>query len=360
MTGQPMQTAFYDWHVANGGRMVDFAGWEMPIRYGTIIEEHQIIRSAAGLFDIAHMGRLWILGADAQKFLNRVVTMNVSKLKDGQVRYALVTNESGGVLDDVLVYRVEDGFLVVVNASNREKIVDWFQAHTDGFDITLEDRTQADPMFALQGPKSFEILNPLVEFDLSNLRYYRNVKTEINGVSVLLSRTGYTGEDGFEIIAAKESVLKLWEHIHSLGVPACGLGCRDTLRLEAGMPLYGHELSESIDPISAGLEFAVHFGCDFIGESALQKLSDDGPTSRRIGLSLDGRRVPREGCRIFAGDQEVGEVTSGTFSPTLERPIAMAYVASSASALGTELEIEVRNSRLQATVVELPFYKRKK
>ncbi len=359
MTGEPLRTVFYDWHVSNGGRMVDFAGWQMPIQYGNIIDEHRTIRTAAGLFDISHMGRLWFRGSNAEAFLNRFVTIDVAKLKDGQVRYALVTNESSGVLDDVLVYRGDDAFLVVVNASNRQKIVDWFASHSGADDPSLEDRTLQDAMFALQGPNAFDVLSSLVKVDLTTLRYYRHVKTEINGVPVLLSRTGYTGEDGFEIIAAANRAVGLWEHLHSLGVPACGLGCRDTLRLEAGMPLYGHELSESIDPITAGLEFAVHCGSGFIGEDEIQKIVDDGPKRRRVGLTLDGRRVPREGCRIFSGDQDVGEVTSGTFSPTLKRPIAMGYVDASATS-GTELEIEVRKSRLPATVAELPFYSRKK
>lgn len=359
MTGEPLRTVFHDWHVDNGGRMVDFAGWQMPIQYGNIIDEHRIIRTAAGLFDISHMGRLWVHGEKAESFLNRFVTIDVAKLKFGQVRYALVTNDAGGVLDDVLVYCGNKAFLVVVNASNRQKIVEWFASHANDDDPSVEDRTQQEAMFALQGPQAFEILSPLVDLDLKELRYYRHVNTELNGITVLLSRTGYTGEDGFEIIAPASKAVGLWEHIHGLGVPACGLGCRDTLRLEAGMPLYGHELSETIDPISAGLDFAVHLGSGFLGEAALQQIADDGPQRRRVGLTLDGRRVPREGCRVFADDQEIGEVTSGTFSPTLERPIAMGYVDASLATAGTELEIEVRKSRLPATVADLPFYKRK-
>ena len=361
MTGEPLRTAFYDWHVANGGRMVDFAGWQMPIQYGNIIDEHRTIRTNVGLFDIAHMGRLFVTGPDAISFLNHVVTIDVAKLKPGQVRYALVTNETGGVLDDVLVYCLDDDeFLVVVNASNRTKIVSWFESHLGQQDVTLADRTLSDPMFAVQGPQSFDVLNSLVDLDLETLRYYRNAKTELNGVPVLLSRTGYTGEDGFEIIAAAEHVVGLWKHFDRLGVAACGLGCRDTLRLEAGMPLYGHELSEDIDPISAGLAFAVHLGSGVVGEAALREIVDRGPERQRVGLMLEDRRVPREGCRVWVADQEVGEVTSGTFSPTLEQPIAMAFVDNSAANVGSAVEIEVRNSRLPATVCELPFYKRQK
>lgn len=357
-------TAIHDWHVSHGGRMVDFAGWQMPIQYSSITEEHMAVRERAGLFDIAHMGRVHFTGPDACRFLDSLLTNNIAALKIGQVRYSLVCNEQGGILDDVLVYRQgEDSYLLVVNASNREKIVDWIDQHQSGFDVNVQDATRETFMLALQGPRSREILATQTDFDVSGMKYYTTVEAQVCGIGMTLSRTGYTGEDGYELICPNADASRIWEEIGVAGAKAglapCGLGCRDTLRLESAMPLYGHELDASIDPLTAGLGFAVKLdAADFIGKQALQELRNSPTGRKRIGLTIAGRRIAREGAELFDGDELIGHVTSGTFSPTLEKPIAMGYVRDSHAAVGTAVEIDIRGRRESAEVGPLPFYKR--
>lgn len=358
-----LQTVFHDWHAAHGGRMVEFGGWHMPVQYSTIVEEHGTVRQAVGLFDIAHMGRLWFTGPDACRFLDHLLTNDVSKLKVGQVRYSLVTNELGGILDDVLVYRLDDAYMLVVNASNRLKIVDWITSRQSGFDCQMDDRTVSHPMIAIQGPRALDVVVRLGHEDAGAMKYYSIAPATVGGQPVLVSRTGYTGEDGFEVIAAADVAADLWEQTvaagQEFGLQACGLGCRDTLRLEAAMPLYGHELSESIDPLTAGLQFAVKLEADdFIGRSALREIKAGGGLRKRVGLELAGRRIAREGAAVLINEETIGEVTSGTFSPTLQEPIAMAYVSAAASRPGTVVEIDIRGKREAAAVVELPFYRR--
>ena len=357
-----LKTPLHDWHAAQGGRMVEFGGWHMPVQYRSIIEEHHAVRRAAGLFDIAHMGRLRFTGTDSVKFLDHLLTNDVASLKPGQVRYSLICDAAGGVLDDVLVTKFESWHLLVVNASNRLKIVDWVTQHRTGFNVSVEDCSAQWSMLALQGPKSVELLAPLVGEDIAHLRYYFGCETEVLGQRGIVTRTGYTGEDGFEVIVPRDHGVKLWETLIERGASAgllpCGLGCRDTLRLEAGMPLYGHELSDSIDPISAGLSFAVKSQTkDFIGKDSLLA-KPQPPAQKRVGLVLAGRRIARAGAQIFAGPVDLGEVTSGTFSPTLEKSIAMAYIARAAAILGANVEVDIRGQREQATIVELPFYRR--
>ena len=359
-----LRTACYDWHVAHGGRMVEFAGWEMPVQYSTIIDEHHAVRRAAGLFDISHMGRLRFTGPEACRFLDSIVTNDVTKLQVGQIRYALVTNSTGGILDDVLVYRFDEFYFLVVNASNRQKIVDWIHRHSDSFDARVEDLTTEQSMLALQGPKAAEILNPLVDCDVDALRYYHGAQASVLDTPALVSRTGYTGEDGFEVVVPAQAAQQLCETLLERGQPhgvlPTGLGCRDTLRLEAAMPLYGHELSETIDPFTAGLSFAVKLDAgDFIGKQALLAAKENENRQRRIGLELSGRRIAREGAVVFSADQQIGEVTSGTYSPTFEKPIAMAYVNPAFSEPGTAIDVDIRGKRNQATVVKLPFYSRR-
>lgn len=378
------QTPLHAWHVAHGGRMVDFAGWSMPVQYTSIAEEHNATRNAVGVFDISHMGRLQFFGPDLAEFLDTVVTRRVADLKLNQVRYALVCNEDGGILDDVLVYAgvpSEPGsFTMVVNASNRRKIFDWLRtqesAWMDGLAdkpfLSFGDDTLRTAMIAVQGPKAADVVSSVVELvdrrltcDLRGMRYYTCARAVFEGDTVTISRTGYTGEDGFEIICELETCMRLWERCidgaHAVGGMAVGLGARDTLRLEAAMPLYGHELSESINPFQAGLSFAVIFdGREFVGREALERLAEDTKQPVRVGLQLDGRRVPRQGCAVLQGTETVGEVTSGTFSPTFERPIAMAYVRPTAQAVGTRLAVDIRGTLHAAVVVPLPFYERGK
>lgn len=363
MSGPLLRTPCFDWHVAHNGRMVEFGGWEMPVQYSSIVSEHHAVRRAAGLFDIAHMGRLRFRGPDAAKLLRHLVTNDVHRLEVGQIQYALVTNEAGGILDDVLVYRFPDFHLLVVNASNRLKIVDWIEQHRAGFNATIEDLTASQFMLALQGPKAEKLLQPLAGTDLSKIAYYHGTQTTVLDQPAIVSRTGYTGEDGFEVILPASHAVALWEALIARGsgeglLPA-GLGCRDTLRLEAAMPLYGHELNEQIDPYTAGLAFGVKTDVgDFIGRAALIAKKAETTRPRRVGLVLGSKRIAREGTLVFAGDRQIGHVTSGTFSPTLEKSIAMAYVEPAHAVVGTELHVDIRGQREAAQVVKLPFYKR--
>ena len=364
------QTPLYDWHVAHGGRMVEFAGWSMPLQYTSIVEEHLATRRAAGLFDISHMGRLRFDGPAAAALLDSLVTRDVSALRPQRDCYALVTNEQGGVLDDVVIFHLRDAtggayYLMVVNAGNREKIAAWVDMHGHQ---TLEaqwmDVTSLWAMIAVQGPRAIELAGPLVDCDLGSMPYYAAHETEIAGHGGIVSRTGYTGDDGLELIVGSGAARDIWESLIEAGRPmgavAAGLGCRDTLRLEAGMPLYDHELSEQIDPFQANLSFAVDLDKGaFIGHNALVELSKQSDRPRRIGLELDGKRIARQGYSVLAGGAAVGHVTSGTFSPTLEKPIAMAYVDAAYSQVGTELAVDIRGRAEPARVVKLPFYRRR-
>jgi aminomethyltransferase len=360
-----LKTPCHDWHVAHGGRMVEFGGWEMPVQYSSIVSEHHAVRRAAGLFDIAHMGRLKFTGADAVAFLDRIVTNSVASLAVGQIKYALVTNDAGGILDDVLIYRLPDCHLLVVNASNRLKIIDWIEQHRRPFAVTVEDQTQSHFMAALQGPQALSILAPLVDVELNALKYYFGTPATVLGQPGFVSRTGYTGEDGVELMIPGTHAVQLWERLMADGAPRgllpAGLGCRDTLRLEAAMPLYGHELNESIDPFTAGLDFGVRLNeKDFIGKESLAASKSRTERPRRIGLVLGGKRIAREGADVYRGETKIGAVTSGTFSPTLEKSIAMAYVPPEHADVGTALAVDIRGQRETASVVKLPFYKRPK
>ncbi len=373
------KTPLYDWHVANGGRMVEFAGFLMPVQYTSIIEEHRITRSIAGMADISHMGRLRFEGPGAAVFLAELLTRRVADMALGQIRYSLVTNEQGGILDDVLVgyYHNEYGqpfYLMVVNASNHEKIVRWIHGHLPperpGQEVIFTDVSRLWAMFAIQGPRTVELIQPFVDVDLHGMKYYRGAQVRLLDPAAqrqggIISRTGYTGEDGFELSMGAGIARGIWEALleagKPLGVVPTGLGARDTLRLEAGMPLYGHELSEEIDPYQAGLGFACHLvGYDFPGRDALLKIEKEPLRMTRIGLELSERRVPRQGYRILADGRPIGEVTSGTFSPTLNKPIAMGYVPPEYTVLGRELTIDIRGHLEPARVAALPFFNRNK
>ena len=375
-------TPLYDWHVAHGGRMVEFAGWSMPVMYGSIIDEHLATRSAVAITDISHMGRLRFEGPGAAVFLAELLTRRVADLGLGQIRYSLVTDDQGGILDDVLVGYYHNAFgqpyyMLVVNAANREKIVKWVDAHlpperadVPGQEVVWNDVTRLWAMFAIQGPRSVELLQPLLDVDLHLMRYYNGSQVRILHPTAqrqggIVSRTGYTGEDGFEFGVGASVAAGVWEALLELGEPLgvvpTGIGARDTLRLEAGMPLYGHELSEQINPFQAGLGFACHLtGYDFPGRDALKRLQEQPPDKTRIGLELAGRRAARDGCPILADGRQIGQVTSGTYSPTLEKPIAMGYVRPEFARAGTELAVDVRGRTEAARVVKLPYYRRPK
>ncbi len=361
-----LSTPLHDWHVAQGGRIVDFAGWAMPVQYASIVDEHHATRTAAGVFDISHMGRLRFDGPGAGEFLDRLVTRRTSDMQTGQIRYGLVTNDAGGILDDVLVYRLQDAgggtyWLLVVNASNRQKILSWLAPRlADRRDVLMTDVTLQWGMIAVQGPRALELAQPLVEADLAKFKYYTGAETRISGHGGIASRTGYTGEDGCELIVGNRAIVEVWQALVDAGATPCGLGCRDTLRLEAAMPLYGHELSESITPWQAGLAMAVNLeGRSFPGHDALAKLQHE-PTRIRVGIELDGKRVPREHFAVLRDGHPVGETTSGTFSPTLGKSIAMAYVDAACAAARTEVAIDIRGRAESGRVVPLPFYRRPK
>ena len=365
-----LKTALYDWHAAHHGTLVDFAGWSMPVQYGSIVDEHHATRQAAGLFDVSHMARFRFDGADAERLLDSLVTRKVKGMKDGQIRYGLVTNERGTILDDVLVYRLRDPeddpfHMLVVNASNRHKIWQWINAHFADHTVHLSDHTESTAMIAVQGPKAIALVDRHLNDDLAGLRYYRGFTCEFDGAPVICSRTGYTGEDGCELIVRNEAAVSVWETLiaegAAEGVRAAGLGARDTLRLEAGMPLYGHELNEELTPYDADLGFAVSRNDhDFVGREAVFAAEEDASRRIRVGFKVDGKRPAREGGTVYlaGGDRELGMITSGTTSPTLGYPIAMGYVARDHAATGTHVEIDVRGKRVAAVIVDLPFYKR--
>jgi aminomethyltransferase len=353
-----LRTSLYDWHVALGATLVEFGGWDMPIRYGSITEEHTAVRTGCGLFDVSHMGRLSFAPAGSD-LIQHVFSNNIATMKDMQARYGLVCNEEGGIRDDVLVYRWPYGWAMVVNASNRDKIVAWLEQHRAGRDVGLVDQTLTTCMLAVQGPRAVELCRDLCEVDPATLRYYHAAPTRYRGQGCVVSRTGYTGEDGFEIMASAALAVDLANDLVARGARPCGLGARDTLRLEAAMPLYGHELTEEIDPLQAGLSWAVKFDKgDFVGKGALLARQKDAGRPVRVGLELDGRRAAREGATVRLAGQVVGKVTSGTVTPTLDRPIAMAYVLPAHAAPGTTLDVEVGKTQAAARVVPLPFYRR--
>jgi aminomethyltransferase len=363
-TGELLRTPLHAWHEAHGARLVEFGGWSMPVQYSTIAEEHRAVRQRAGLFDISHMGRLTFDGAGVLDWLERVTTNQVSRLAELQAQYSLVANEHGGVIDDILVYRQPFAYLVVCNASNRESVVAQFEHHRQSAAGNFRDRTLDTAMIAVQGPLALAVVQPIFDQPLEPVKYYHfTMGRLLSSITAVVSRTGYTGEDGFEVICGAQSAKQVWEALLERGKPQgilpCGLGARDTLRLEAGMALYGHELTETINPYAAGLGWAVKLDKrDFVGREALESFKAN-PQKAHVGLLLAGKRIARQGADVYDGDRSIGQVTSGTFSPTLNVSVAMALVEPAATAIDKSLAIDVRGHREAARVVKLPFYKRK-
>ena len=360
-----LQTPLIDFHRQRGGRLVDFAGWEMPVVYTSIIEEHLWTRQHCSLFDVSHMGRLYLTGPRAAEFLERVCTRRISDMVPGQSRYSHVCREDGGILDDIIVSKLDDAgrWLVVCNASNREKIVGWFNQHRTAFGVDMQDQTLETAMAALQGPEALEIVKSIIPMPLDDLKRYHFKAGSVLGVQFFVGRSGYTGEDGVEVILPAKfgmmAVNTLIEKAAAVGkeIRPAGLGARDTLRLEAAMPLYGHELTDAWDPITGGQKWCVDLTKDFIGGDAIKRVAA-APARQVVGLSLEGKRIAREGARVFRNGQDVGHVTSGTHSPTFDKVIAIALVQSVAGSPGTGLEVDIRGTRSAAKVVGLPFYKR--
>lgn len=369
------RTPLYQYHTDAGGKMVDYAGWEMPIMYTGIHEEHHQVRTSGGLFDVSHMGRVKMTGRHARKFLERLCTRKIHDMQAGQCRYSLVCNEAGGVRDDVIVYRMDDDdFLVVVNAANREKLLGHFQQVKAAGDyvVKIDDQTLSTGMVALQGPKVMEMV-ARVSSEVPKLKRYRFVVKNIVVMKLIVSRTGYTGEDGVEVILPSGGVMMalkllmkdLSPNNPSATIKPAGLGARDTLRMEAGMPLYGHELGEEINALSCGVDFAISMDKDqgewaetFIGMEALKKtVAQGGPARRLVGLKFGGKRTARQGMPVQAGGKDVGIVTSACLSPTLGIPIAMAFVDSAKTTAGTPLTVDTGRGVLEGEVTALPFYK---
>jgi len=366
MAEELKRTQLYQWHVDHGGRMVPFAGYEMPVQYPTgPIQEHEVTRSVAGLFDIDHMGQMEVRGPDAETFLNRVVTYDVTQMKMLEAHYALFCYADGGCVDDLFVYKMPDGdgfyYFLAINASNREKDVAWVKQHTRGYNVQVEDISEETYMLAFQGPKAPEIMNRMTKADLSKVVRFTAVQDTILGdVPVLLGRTGYTGEDGFEIFFPAVQAVRVWEAIlkegEAEGVKPIGLAARDSLRFEACMPLYGHEINDHITPVEAGLNFAVSYDKEFIGRDALLKQRLEKPARVQVGFEMVDKGVAREHYQVNCNGQEVGFVSSGMFSPTTKKYLGMAYVPRELSARDTEIEIVIRGKSVKAKVVKKPFY----
>lgn len=346
--------------------MVDYTGWEMPLMYRGIVAEHNQTRNSGSIFDVSHMGRLHFVGKEAVPFLSRVLTRKIDDQRVGQSRYSLVCNAAGGVLDDVIVSRDTKNWLVVCNAGNRQKIISHFTAvrREMGLDFDMSDQTEATGMVALQGPKVIDRIANVLPVDIKSMKRYNFESSSIMLIKFSCFRSGYTGEDGVELILPAKMcgmAMKLLggklDKENATIMPA-GLGARDTLRMEAGMPLYGHELTESTDPISAGLGWAVDLTKDFIGAEPLRVIAQNGPARKLVGLELASKRIARQGTSLRNGAAIIGEVTSGTFSPTLQKSIAMAYVDAALAPVGTALQVDLKGEMIPATVVKLPFYKR--
>jgi aminomethyltransferase len=336
--------------------MVPFAGWEMPVQYTGIIEEVRAVREAAGMFDVSHMGELAVVGPASLAWLNAMATNDVSRLSPGRAHYSLLCAENGGILDDILVYDLgDDRFLLVVNASNAEKDAAWLLRHrAPGADI--HDLSDEMALIAVQGPRAVEMLGPLVEADVAGLKHFGFVEAAAAGVPAIVSRTGYTGEDGFELFT-REDPRPIWEALAARGAKPCGLGARDVLRLEAGNVLYGHEITESVNPLVAGLDWVVKLGKGpFIGSEAIARVQEAGLEYRLVGLEMESRAVPRQGYAIACEDER-GEVTSGTYSPTLGKPVGMGYVPARFAVPGTAVDVIVRDRPEPARIVRLPFYR---
>ncbi|TAJ23587.1 MAG: glycine cleavage system aminomethyltransferase GcvT, partial [Planctomycetota bacterium] len=358
--------ALYDVHVALGARMVEFGGWEMPVQYGPILDEVRKVRTQAGLFDLSHMGRVLVQGRDAVKLVDKVATNFCARIPVGAIRYALFCRADGNPIDDVLLYREQENVFIVVNAGNRDVDVQWLREHALGLECKVVDQSDELAMLALQGQASQAILQPLVQHcDLAQIKYYRFGFGEVCGLPrTRISRTGYTGEDGFEVYLPVAHARRVWDELLAAGAPhglaPIGLGARDTLRLEAGMPLYGHEIDSMHNPIEAGLAFGISFAPekgDWLGRAALERVKS-APRQRLVGITTSGPRAPRQGYELYAGAEKVGYVVSGSVSPTLGTNIGSAYVKLGHDTAGRALELDIKGKRQPCVVQELPFFSR--
>ena len=361
------RTPLYEQHKALGGRMVEFGGWEMPVQYSSILQEHEAVRKNAGLFDVSHMGEFKVEGAGSLPFLQHLVPNDVGKLAIGQALYTQLILPNGNTIDDLLIYHLDENhYMLVVNAANIEKDFAWIVEQAKQFpDVSVIDQSETTALIALQGPKAQAILQPFTDVDLSTIRYYHFAPGTVDGAHCIISRTGYTGEDGFELYCAPVMVPKLWNDLLEAGkaqglLPA-GLGARDTLRLEAAYCLYGHELDEQTNPLEASLGWTVKLNKgDFIGREALLKAREQGPTKKLVGIEMVERGIPRGGYTIYLNDQPIGVLTSGAPGPTVGKNIGMGYVEPAHAVVGQPVQIDIRGKRTAARIAALPFYKRQK
>jgi len=369
------QTPLYEAHKARGATMIDFGGWDMPVQYTSIIDEHMATREKAGLFDVSHMGEVTVKGPGAKAALNKLITGNMDLTRPQGIMYTLLTNERGGVVDDLLVYtNAEDDYFLVVNASNTVKDYEWMKEKIAGIDpaVQVVNESADYGQIAIQGPLAQEILQKITDYDLNEIKFFTFARVELRrgargplfeGRSIV-SRTGYTGEDGFEIYCDASQTLAMWDCLLEVGADAglvpVGLGARDTLRFESGLPLYGHELSDDITPIEAGLKMFVKLDKDdYIGADVLRRQVEEGVSRRLVGVELIGRGIPRGQCRVEASGADIGYVTTGTFSPTFKKGLAMALVATEYASPDTPVDVVIRDKRVEAKVVKLPFYRKR-
>lgn len=365
------RTPLYPEYEKHGAKTIDFGGWDLPVQFAGIKHEHEVTRTKAGLFDVSHMGEIIVKGPESLIFLQKMTTNDVSKLTPNKAHYTFMCYENGGVVDDFLIYMIEeDHYLLVVNAANTVKDMDWLNKHNtySEEDLNIEDVTKNYVQLALQGPKAEEILQKITDTDLSTIRFFRflsDVRFTGMDAEAIVSRTGYTGEDGFEIYIDKNEGQKLWKLLLEIGkedgLEPVGLGARDTLRFEANLPLYGQELSQDITPIEAGLKFAVKLDkkVDFIGKEVLQEQINNGTDRKLVGLEMIDRGIPRHGYSVLSGDEVIGQITSGTQAPTLKKNIGLALIQTNFAEVGTEVEVQVRKRKLKAIIIETPFLKRK-
>jgi aminomethyltransferase len=362
------RTPLFEVYKEYGGKTIDFGGWELPVQFSSIKEEHEAVRTRAGLFDVSHMGEVIVTGPDSLNYLQKMLTNDISKIKTGGAQYNAMCYENGGTVDDLLVYKLEDNhYLLVVNASNIDKDYKWLEDHLEG-NVTIDNLSEKMAQLALQGPVAEKVLQKLAgDSDLSGIGFFKfQQEVKLNGKVALVSRTGYTGEDGFEVYCDSSDAVELWKAILSAGeeegVIPCGLGARDTLRFEATLALYGQELSPEITPLEAGIGFAVKLNkeADFIGKEALKQQKEKGASRKLVGIEMIDRGIPRHGYPVYKGEELIGEVTTGTQSPSLKKNIGLVLIKNEHAVLESELEVEIRGKRLKAKVVSTPFYKREK
>lgn len=364
---QLKRTPLFEVYKDYGAKTIDFGGWDLPVQFSSIKEEHEAVRTKAGLFDVSHMGEIEVKGTDSLKYLQKMMTNDISKLKNSGAQYTAMCYENGGTVDDLLVYKIEDDhYLLVVNASNIEKDFNWLEDHAEG-NVELKNLSEDMAQLAIQGPLAEKVLQKLAGTNLSDIEFFKfQQDVDLNGKKALVSRTGYTGEDGFEVYCDAKDAAALWNEILEAGkeegVLPCGLGARDTLRFEANLALYGQELSPDITPLEAGIGFAVKVNkeADFIGKEVLKNQKENGVPRKLAGIEMIDRGIPRHGYPVYKGEELIGEVTTGTQSPTLKKNIGLVLIKKEHAGPGTELEVEIRGKRLKAKIAATPFYKREK